>query len=61
MTRQRQGNLEFVLNEYINWKKDEPKFKKYFTKLVEDRTKNSSHNNEQQSVSTSKFVAPDLL
>jgi len=51
MTKQRLASAEVVLNEYITWKKDEPKFRKHFEGLVEDRAGNSIRNYEQQEVS----------
>lgn len=50
----RVASLEIVITEYINWKKDEGKFKEYFGKLVEDRAGGSIRNYEQQKVSSKK-------
>ncbi len=51
ITKQRLASAEVVLNEYITWKKDEPKFRKHFEKLVENRAGNSIRDYEQQEVS----------
>ena len=52
--KRRIASVEVVLNEYIVWKKDEPEYKKYFEKLIEDRTRDSLRDYEQQKVSTEK-------
>ena len=49
------ASVEDVLNEYIVCKKDEPEYKKYFEKLIEDRTSDSLRDYEQQKVSTEKW------
>jgi len=48
------STLELVLTEYIAWKKDEKKYKKYFEKLVEDRAGDSLRKYKQQEVSSDK-------
>lgn len=46
--KNRMSSVEVVLTEYIAWKKDEKKYKKYFKKLIEDRASDSLRNNKQQ-------------
>ena len=53
--KNRVAGVEVVLTEYISWKKDEPEYKKYFEKLIEDRTRGSVRDYKQQKVSTGKW------
>ena len=52
--KRRLSSCELVINEYIHWKKDGEKFKKYFEKSIEDGIKNGKSNNRQQNISKSK-------